>query len=506
MPPTLPFHPGAPRRASSLGGTTNPLARSSRAAARAPELDELRQPAKEQALTEALTRLGAGREVTRPFDASLDLARGPRPGRGISRLGGRSRDRGAPHSGGVRAIRAVSRRPGLARRRRAARRGAARERHRAALHASGRGDGARARRAQRRRSSRPPRRARRSATTRRSSTSMLRDPARARCTCFRPRRSRRTSSPSSTACPSSSAARRRSACSPTTATRRPTRGARSGRARTSCSATRTCCTPGILPHHPRWAKLFENLRYVVIDELHAYRGVFGSHLAQRAAAAAAHLPALRLRSDVHLLVGDDRQSGGARRAAHRAADRRWWTRAARRAARSSSCSSTRRSSISSSGIRRSYLSEARRVALEFLQAQAAVDRVRAEPPRDRDPHDVPEGCVRGPARRRRRGCAAIAAAICRKRRREIERGLREGGVRARGLDQRARTGHRHRRARRVGDGRLSGHDCRDLAARGARGTAEPDGRRRCSWRRARRSISSWCGIRRTSSTRRPSTR
>jgi len=35
---------------------------------------------------------------------------------------------------------------------------------------------------------------------------------------------------------------------------------------------------GILPHHPRWAKLFENLKYVVIDELHAYRGVFGSHL------------------------------------------------------------------------------------------------------------------------------------------------------------------------------------------------------------------------------------
>ena len=35
---------------------------------------------------------------------------------------------------------------------------------------------------------------------------------------------------------------------------------------------------GILPHHPRWAKLFENLRFVVIDELHAYRGVFGSHL------------------------------------------------------------------------------------------------------------------------------------------------------------------------------------------------------------------------------------
>ncbi|HEX8031998.1 MAG TPA: DEAD/DEAH box helicase [Vicinamibacterales bacterium] len=35
---------------------------------------------------------------------------------------------------------------------------------------------------------------------------------------------------------------------------------------------------GILPHHPRWAKMFENLDFVVIDELHAYRGVFGSHL------------------------------------------------------------------------------------------------------------------------------------------------------------------------------------------------------------------------------------
>ncbi|WP_397606746.1 DEAD/DEAH box helicase [Silanimonas sp.] len=36
---------------------------------------------------------------------------------------------------------------------------------------------------------------------------------------------------------------------------------------------------GILPHHTKWATLFENLRYVVIDEIHGYRGVFGSHLA-----------------------------------------------------------------------------------------------------------------------------------------------------------------------------------------------------------------------------------
>ncbi len=36
---------------------------------------------------------------------------------------------------------------------------------------------------------------------------------------------------------------------------------------------------GILPHHTQWAGLFQNLRFVVLDELHTYRGVFGSHLA-----------------------------------------------------------------------------------------------------------------------------------------------------------------------------------------------------------------------------------
>ncbi|MEX2416602.1 MAG: DEAD/DEAH box helicase [Paenibacillaceae bacterium] len=35
----------------------------------------------------------------------------------------------------------------------------------------------------------------------------------------------------------------------------------------------------ILPHHTKWVKLFENLQYIVIDEVHTYRGVFGSHVA-----------------------------------------------------------------------------------------------------------------------------------------------------------------------------------------------------------------------------------
>ena len=36
---------------------------------------------------------------------------------------------------------------------------------------------------------------------------------------------------------------------------------------------------GILPHHTKWVRLFENLKFIVIDELHTYRGVFGSHVA-----------------------------------------------------------------------------------------------------------------------------------------------------------------------------------------------------------------------------------
>ena len=36
---------------------------------------------------------------------------------------------------------------------------------------------------------------------------------------------------------------------------------------------------GILPHHAHWARTFQKLRYVILDELHTYRGVFGSHVA-----------------------------------------------------------------------------------------------------------------------------------------------------------------------------------------------------------------------------------
>ena len=51
---------------------------------------------------------------------------------------------------------------------------------------------------------------------------------------------------------------------------------------------------GVLPHHDRWGDVLSNLRYVVVDEAHVYRGVFGSHVGERPAPPAAARPRLRL--------------------------------------------------------------------------------------------------------------------------------------------------------------------------------------------------------------------
>ena len=70
-----------------------------------------------------------------------------------------------------------------------------------------------------------------------------------------------------------------SVLTPSMATRRAMRARRCARTGISSSPIRTCCTQGILPHHTKWAQFFENLKFVVIDEMHTYRGVFGSHVA-----------------------------------------------------------------------------------------------------------------------------------------------------------------------------------------------------------------------------------
>ena len=69
---------------------------------------------------------------------------------------------------------------------------------------------------------------------------------------------------------------------------------------------------GILPHHTKWQKLFSNLKYVVVDELHVYRGVFGSHLTNVFRRLEEDLPVLWGRPGVHLLLGHGGQPQGAR--------------------------------------------------------------------------------------------------------------------------------------------------------------------------------------------------
>ncbi len=73
----------------------------------------------------------------------------------------------------------------------------------------------------------------------------------------------------------------------------------------------------ILPHHTKWFQLFEQLRVIVIDELHTYRGVFGSHVAnvlRRLLRLCAHYG---VEPGHRVLLGHDREPGGARGDAHR---------------------------------------------------------------------------------------------------------------------------------------------------------------------------------------------
>ena len=159
-----------------------------------------------------------------------------------------------------------------------------------------------------------------------------------RCICFQPRRSPRTSSPSLQTLSERLRAhgdevgayhlRRRYAAG------RPP-GHPGSRAHIVLSNPEMLHS-GILPHHPRWAKLFENLRFVVVDELHAYRGVFGSHLANVLRTVATGVPALWVGAGVRLLVGHHRQPARAGGVADGTAEWSSWMRAAHRAARSAS--------------------------------------------------------------------------------------------------------------------------------------------------------------------------
>ena len=181
---------------------------------------------------------------------------------------------------------------------------------------------------------------------------------------------------------------------------------------------------GILPHHPRWAKLFENLRYVVIDELHAYRGVFGSHLCN----------VLRRLRRICRHYGSDpvflcssATIANPRELAERLTEQPFELVEQSGAPRGEKFFVFVNPPVVNHqlGIRRvvSRRDAADRVGVP--EAEPAAHRVRAEPAVDRDPDDVPEGRLRG-----RAGSAGADSRLSRRlsadRRREIEKGLREG--------------------------------------------------------------------------------
>jgi len=185
---------------------------------------------------------------------------------------------------------------------------------------------------------------------------------------------------------------------------------------------------GILPHHPRWAKLFENLKYVVIDELHAYRGVFGSHLCnvlRRLRRICRHY------GSNPVFLCSSATIANPRELAERLTEEPFELVDQSGAPRGEKFFVFVNPPVVNHqlGIRRSYLSETRRIAGEFLKRQLqlivfAQSRLSTElltTYLKEDFEDTP-----GAAERIR----GYRGGYLPNRRREIEKGLREGSVRA----------------------------------------------------------------------------
>jgi DEAD/DEAH box helicase domain-containing protein len=185
---------------------------------------------------------------------------------------------------------------------------------------------------------------------------------------------------------------------------------------------------GILPHHPRWAKLFENLRFVVLDELHAYRGVFGSHLTnvlRRLRRICRHY------GSSPTFICSSATIANPRELAEALVERPFELVSESGAPRGEKFFLFVNPPVVSEqlGIRRSYLAETRRVAAEFVkrtlqtivfaQSRLATEILTTYLKDDfSGPPGSPEG-IRG-----------YRGGYLPQRRREIERGLREGTVRA----------------------------------------------------------------------------
>ena len=185
---------------------------------------------------------------------------------------------------------------------------------------------------------------------------------------------------------------------------------------------------GILPHHPRWAKLFENLKFVIIDELHAYRGVFGSHLTN---------VLRRLRRICHhygsnpVFICSSATIANPRELAEALVEQPFELVSESGAPRGEKFFLFVNPPVVNQqlGIRRSYLAETRRVATEFLKRKLQLivftqSRLTTEILTTylKDDFEGPPG-----TREQIRG---YRGGYLPQRRREIEKGLREGSVRA----------------------------------------------------------------------------
>ena len=184
---------------------------------------------------------------------------------------------------------------------------------------------------------------------------------------------------------------------------------------------------GILPHHTKWMRLFENLRYIVLDELHTYRGVFGSHLAN----------VLRRLRRIARFYGSDPQficcSATIANPGELAAQ---LIESEVEVVEENGAPAGEKLFVfynppmvnRNLGIRRSYINEATRVARNCLHASC---RRSCSPTADCIRRCCSLTCSRRIRRSRasRNRFAAIAAAILPGERREIERGLREGRIR-----------------------------------------------------------------------------
>ena len=251
---------------------------------------------------------------------------------------------------------------------------------------------------------------------------------------------------------------------------------------------------GIMPHHTGWARLFSNLKYVVVDELHTYRGVFGSHLAN---VMRRLLRIARFHGSSPTFLFASATIWQSTRSTLRASAASRWSsssKAARLLGLGKWWSTTRPVINAELGMRQSYIKTAVRLTQDLVRAGVPTlvfgnsrngrrgdAQVPARPPGARPDRPLGDSCVprwlsAADPPTDRRGAPRRRDSLCRR-------------------DQCARARHRHRCARCRRVCRVSGDDGRALAAISDGQGAGVISRWPCWSRRVTRSTNSWRVIR-----------